>query len=71
MNSNNHPLTYVEDDIHISELTPNSMILGRDVRPINSTADGDLDEWTKRQRYVQRCKENAWKTREQEYLEAL
>ena len=47
------------------------MILGRDVRPINSTADGDLDEWTKRQRYVQRCKENAWKTREQEYLEAL
>ena len=35
------------------------MIHGRDVRTTNSTADSDSDEWTKRQRYVQRCKENA------------
>ena len=29
INVNNHPLTYVEDDIQLNVLTPNSMILGR------------------------------------------
>ena len=47
------------------------MILERDVRTINSTADGDSDEWRKRQRHVQRCKENAWKRWKHEYLAAL
>ena len=47
------------------------MILGRDVRTINSTTDSYLDEWTKRQRYGQRCKENAWKRWKHEYLVAL
>ena len=47
------------------------MIHGRDVRTTNSTADSDSDEWTKRQRYVQRCKENAWKRWKHEYLVIL
>ena len=47
------------------------MIHGRDVRPTNSTADSNSDEWTKRQRYVQRCKENAWKRWKHEYLVVL
>ena len=71
INLNNRPLKYVEDDIHLNLLTPNSMILRRDVRTINSTADRDSEEWTKRQRYVQRCKENAWKRLKHEYLLAL
>lgn len=29
INVNNHPLTYVEEDIQLNVLTPNSMILGR------------------------------------------
>lgn len=29
INVNNHPLTYVEDDIQLNVLTPNSMILGQ------------------------------------------
>ena len=41
INLNNRPLTYVEDDIQLKVLTSNSMILGRDVSTINSTADDD------------------------------
>ena len=50
INLNNRPLTYVVDDIQLNVLTTNSMLVGRDVRTINSTADSDSDEWTKRQR---------------------
>ena len=46
---NNHPLTYAEGDIQLNVLTPNSMILGRYVTTINSTADDDSDEWMKRE----------------------
>ena len=42
------------------------MILGRDVRTINSTADGDSEEWTKRQDGNMNTKR--W---EHEYLVAL
>ena len=44
INLNNCSLTHVKDDIQLNILTPNSMILGRDVRTINSTTDGDSDE---------------------------
>ena len=71
INMNNRPLAYVEDEIQLNVLTPNSMIFGRDVKTINSTAEGDSDEWTKRKRYVQRCKENAWKRWKHECLAAL
>ena len=71
INFNNRPLTYVEDDIQLNVLTPNSMILGKDVRTINSTADSDSHELTKRQRYVLRCKENERKRWKYEYLVAL
>ena len=55
----NRPLPYVEDDIQLNILTPCTMILGRDGKTINSAADGDSDEWTKRQRYVQQCEGNS------------
>ena len=44
INMNNRPLAYVEDEIQLNVLTPNSMIFGRDVKTINSTAEGDSDE---------------------------
>ena len=47
------------------------MILGGDMKTINFTADGDADEWTKRQIYVQRYKENVWKRWKHECLLAL
>ena len=71
INLDNRLLTYVEDEIQLNVFTPNSMILGRDVRTINFAADSDSDEWTKRQRYVQRCKENACKRWKHEYPAAL
>ena len=37
------------------------MILGGDVSMINFIAGKDSDEWIKRQKYAQRCKEKAWK----------
>ena len=47
------------------------MILGGDMKTIHFTADGDADEWTKRQIYVQRYKENVWKRWKHECLLAL
>ena len=47
------------------------MILGRDGKTINSAADGDSDEWTKRQRYVQRCEGNSQKRWKHKFLVAL
>ena len=71
INCNNRQLTYIEEDIQLSVLTPNSMILGRNVSTINSNTGDDSDEWAKRQRYIQWCKENTWKRWKHEYLVAL
>ena len=37
------------------------MIPGRDLRTKISTADEDSNAWTRKQRCLQLCKENAWK----------
>ena len=42
------------------------MIHGRDVNAVNSIADDDSDELTKRQRYIQQCKKNVQKRMKQE-----
>ena len=47
------------------------MILGGDVSMINFIAGKDSDEWIKRQKYAQRCKEKAWKRWKHAYLVAL
>ena len=33
INVNNHPISYVEDDIQLNMLTSNSMVLGRNLNP--------------------------------------
>ena len=71
INLNNRPLTHVEDDIQLNVLTSNSMILGRNVSTVKSNAGDDSDEWTERQKYLLRCKGNAWKRSKHEYLVAL
>ena len=40
INMNNRPLTYIEEDIQRSILTPNSMILGRNTKIV----DGNMIE---------------------------
>ena len=44
INFNNHSPTYIQDNIQLNVLTPNSMILGRNVSTLNYTADDDSDE---------------------------
>ena len=73
VNLNNQPLTYIEEDIEYLVLTPNSMILERDIKlPDDSPEEEEVsDNWKKRQRYVHKCKRAAWKRWVHEYLAAL
>ena len=58
---NNWPLTYVEDDIQLSVLTPNTMMFGQlNLLPeddVDSMEDGDL---RKRARYIRCYKDVLW-----------
>ena len=69
VNLNNQPLTYIEEDIEYLVLTPNSMILERDIKlPDDSPEEEEVsDNWKKRQRYVHKCKGAAWKRWVHEY----
>ena len=48
-NLNNQPLTYIEDDLEYSVLTPNSMILGRLIKlPDDFTEEEEVcNNWKK------------------------
>ena len=66
-------LTYIEGDLDYSVLTPDSMTLGRDIKVLYGSLEEKevSDNWEKRQRYVHKCKEAAWKWWVHEYLAAL
>ena len=71
---NNRPPTYIEEDIQRPILTPNSMILGRDTKMVDGNMTEDEEEdlsWRKRQKYVKRCKDVAWKRWQRGYVTAL
>ena len=69
---NNRPLTYVEDDIQLPVLTPNTMIFGQpNLLPeddVDSMEDGDL---RKRARDIRRCKHVLWSRWTGEYIKSL
>ena len=73
VNLSNRPLTYSEKDLEYPVLSPNSMILRRDIKlPDESPEEKEAsDNWKKQQRYVYKCKEAAWKRWVHEYLAAL
>ena len=73
VNLNNRPSTYMEENLEHSVLTPNSMILGKDIKlPDDSPEQEEVsDKWKKQQRYEQKCKEAASKRWFHEYLAAL
>ena len=66
-------LTYIEGDLDYSVLTPDSMTLGRDIKVLYGSLEEKevSDNWEKRQRYLHKCKEAAWKWWVHEYLAAL
>ena len=69
---NNRPLTYVDDDIQLPVLTPNTMMFGQpNLLPeddVDSMEDGDL---RKRARYIWRCKDVLWSRWTGEYIKSL
>ena len=74
VNLNKRPLTYIEDDIAHQPLTPNSILLGRDVvLPTDQevTSEDEEEVFRKQQKYVLKCKEAAWRKFHREYLVAL
>ena len=73
VNLNNHPLTYLEDDVAFPVLTPNSLIFGQPTTlPEEDCAEDDgYTEMKKRSRYIKKCKESIWKRWNAEYLRAL
>ena len=69
---NNRPLTYIEEEIDYPILTPNSLILGRDVNfPDAAPHESESETIKKRHKYIKRCKEALWKRWKHEYLVAL
>ena len=62
VNLNNRPLTYIEEDIEYSVLTPNSMILRRNIKlPDDSPEEEEVsDNWSKWKKYIHKCKEAVW-----------
>ena len=65
---NNRPLTYIEE-IDYPILTPNSLMLGRDVN--FADAKCKIETIKKRHKYIKQCKEALWKRWKHEYLVAL
>ena len=71
---NNRPLAYMEEDIEFPVLTPNSLVLGQQLIILNEDPeDKDIKDkdLRKRQKYIQKCKEAAWKRWRSEYLTSL
>ena len=65
---NNRPLTYTEEDISFPVLTPNSLVLGQQLIISNEDPEDIEDkDLRKRQKYIQKCKEAAWKRWGSEY----
>ena len=62
----------MEEDIAFPDLTPNLLVLGQQLIILNedpkNIEDKDLQ---KRQKYIQKCKEAAWKRWRSEYLTSL
>ena len=59
---NSRPLTYKEEDIEFPFLTPNSFVLGQQLIIPNEDPENIEDkDLRKCQKYIQKCKEAAWK----------
>ena len=58
---NNRSLIYIEDDIQTQVLTPNTLFYGQPIMISEERLDEDTPEIKRRQRYINKCKEVAWK----------
>ena len=67
-NLNNRPLTYVEAEGGEEEvLTPNTILWGRDMYPVDDTEDLNGEKLTKMTKRLGDVKAHAWKRWKREY----
>ena len=74
INFNNRPLTYVDNDIELPILTPNSLIYVYSIRVPENVFNGDDTNLLKHeqcQRYLKRCKQAALEHYKKDYLRTL
>ena len=69
---NNRPLTYVQDDVELSVLTPNLMITGEScVFPDEDSRSSEEEEMKRRAKHVLLFKKAIWKRWTGEYMRTL
>ena len=68
---NNRVLPYMEDDIQMPILTPNTMIHGIAISELEEDVNGIEDkDLKKRARYIQKCKNLAWQKMDNRVFES-
>ena len=68
---NKGPLMYVEEDIQMLLLTPNSSLYEQLLLLPDEDLDEDVPEMKRRQRYINKCKDAAWRRWIKPYLKTL
>ena len=68
---NNRTLIYVEEDIQMRVLTPNTLLHGQPLLLPEEDLDENVPEMKRRQRYISKPKDAAWTRWTKEYLKAL
>ena len=69
---NNRPLSYIEDDVELPVLTPNSMLnINPSVLPELKPHHIDNRDLRKRAKFMIKCKESVWKRWSREYVKSL
>ena len=68
---NNQPLMYVEEDIQMSVLIPNTLPYGQPLLVPKKYIYDNVPEMKARQRYINKCKDAAWARWTKEYLNTL
>ena len=68
---NNRPLSYVEDNVQMPVLTPNSMQFGQPNTILEEQAEIENVDLRKRSKYLRRCKDVVWSRWTNEYFELL
>ena len=68
---NNQPLMYVEEDVQMPVLIPNTLLYGQPLLLPEEDLYKDVPEMKKGQRYIDKCKDAAWTRWTKEYLKAL
>ena len=69
---NNRPLSYIEEDVQLPTLTPNSMLfLNQNCLPELKPHHQEDTNMRKRAKFLRRAKDEMWRCWTNEYMQAL